>query len=273
MHLGKNDLLRLLNILVSLVIVSQTNSASAQTAFVPNDKPQLMINRASGPIKIDGDFDDAGWRDAAKATNFSETSPGDRTKPPVETEVLVTYDNDNFYLGFICSDDSAAVRATMRDRDEIFSDDYVGILLDTYGDASWAYEIFVNPLGCQGDVKLTTDGQEDGQFDIVFYSKGKVTDTGYQVEVAIPFASLRFPNKSIQEWKANFWRNRPRSSRERYSWAAINRDVPCNLCQWGTLRGMADAKPAGKYEILPSLISYQTTQLRDPYDLGSGLKK
>jgi len=246
-------------------------TALSQAGFTPNEKPAMSIKRAAGQIKIDGDFDDAGWQGAAKATNFAEYNPGDRTKPPVATDVLVTYDDENFYLGFLCSDDPKTVRYSLRDRDEMFDGDYVGIAFDTYGDASWGYELFVNPLGCQGDLRLTSSGNEDANFDIVFISRGKVTEKGYQVEVAIPFSSLRFPDRPVQEWRATFWRNRPRNSREQSTWAAINRNEPCFMCQFGTLRGLENVKPGRSFEILPSLISYQTTHLNDPEDLQSGL--
>ncbi len=257
--------------IVVFVVATCSVTAHTQDAFVPNDKPTLIIKRAAGQIKIDGDFDDVGWQGAAKATNFAEYNPGDRTKPPVATDVLVTYDNENFYLGFLCSDDPKTIRYSLRDRDEMFDGDYVGVAFDTYGDASWGYELFVNPLGCQGDLRLTSNGNEDANFDIVFISRGKVTEKGYQVEVAIPFSSLRFPDRPLQEWRATFWRNRPRNSREQSSWAVIDRNVPCFMCQFGTLRGLENVKPGRSFEFLPSLISYQTTHLSDPGNTNSRL--
>ena len=257
--------------ILAFVVVTCGVTARSQDGFSPNDKPTLLVNRSAGQIKIDGDFDDAGWQGAAKAINFAERAPGDRTKPPVETEVLVTYDDENFYMGFFCADDPNTIRYSLRDRDEIFDGDFVGIMLDTYGDASWSYEIYVNPLGCQGDLRMLSTGEEDESFDIVFFSRGKVTEKGYQVEVAIPFSSLRFPNRVVQEWKANFWRNRPRSSREQSTWAAINRNEPCFMCQFGTLKGLENVKPGRSFEFLPSLISYQTTHLSDPENPNSNL--
>ena len=254
------------------ILLSVTSpSALSQDQFTPNDKPSLSVSRCAGAIKIDGDLGDPGWQNAARAANFAENTPRERVKPAVETEVLVTYDNDNFYLAFICHDDPATVRASMRDRDEIFSDDYAGILLDTYGDAAWAYEIFVNPFGLQGDLRWVPNGDEDMRFDIVFESRGKITETGWQVELAIPFSSLRFPVKPIQEWRATFWRNRPRSDRERSTWAAINRDLACFPCQFGTLVGFENVKPGSRLEILPSIIGFQSAALKDPDDPLSGL--
>jgi hypothetical protein len=150
------------------------------------------------------------------------------------------------------------VRASLSERDEIFRDDYFGLMLDTYGDRAWGYEIFVNPLGVQGDLRVLGDGNEDASLDLVFQSQGIITDSGYQVELAIPFASLRFPDRPQQTWRLNFWRDRQRDNRYRYSWAAIDRDNSCWVCQWGTLTGLTGIKPASNLDILPSTIGYQS---------------
>ena len=83
-----------------LLFVHMAGFAYAQngtSTFQPNVKPALEIRRAAGTIQIDGDLNDAGWAAAARVANFAETRPGDQTKPPVETEALITYD-DAFFL-------------------------------------------------------------------------------------------------------------------------------------------------------------------------------
>jgi hypothetical protein len=237
--------------------------------FVPNSKPVLAVRPATGSIAVDGILDDAAWRSAARAVNFCETWPGDLVRPAVDTEVLVTYDAEHLYFAFIARDDPAQLRASYRARDEIFQDDYVGVMIDTYGDAAWAYELFVNPFGIQGDLRITPNGEEIG-FDVVFESRGRINEDGYQVEVAVPFKSLRFPTGRTQSWRANFWRNRPRDSRRRYSWAAISRDDPCFLCQFGTLAGLAGVEPGGSFDLLPALVGSQSGALDDIDDPGSG---
>jgi len=245
-------------------------STNGTGAFQPNLKPSLEIRRVAGAIEIDGELNDAGWSGAAHAANFAESRPGDQTKPPVETEVFVAYDDANFYIAFIAHDNPKSIRSSLRDRDQIWADDNVGLILDTYGDAAWAYEIFFNPLGIQGDLRWTPQGEDDG-FNIIYNSRGKITEAGYQVEVAIPFSSLRFPDKPAQTWRATFWRNHPRDSRRQYSWAAMSRDNPCFPCQFGTLTGIENVKPGGTFELLPSVIGFQSGQIRDFDDPNSGL--
>ncbi len=237
-------------------------AAFTQDLFKPQYKPVLQVTRVSGTVEVNGQFDEPLWREAAKAEGFTENDPGDQIKPPVESRALITYNESYLYIGLIGYDDPKSVRYSLRDRDAIFRDDYFGVMLDTYGDACWGYEIFVNPIGIQGDLRMLNDGNEDMTFDIVWESRGIVTDSGYQVEIAIPFSSLRFPDKPEQTWRANFWRDRQRDVRNRYSWAAINRDDPCFICQWGTLTGISGIKPGSRLELLPNIIAYQSGQLR-----------
>ena len=158
-------------------------------------------------------------------------------------------------------DEPSAIRASLRNRDEIFQDDWIGIIVDPYGDAAQAYEIFVNPLGIQGDLLMSGSGGEDVGFDLVFQSEGRVTEQGYQVEMAIPFSSLRFPDRDVQAWNLTFVRTRPRSSREQYSWSTVNRDDPCFMCQLGTMTGLEGVEPSTNLDILPALVGSQSGSL------------
>jgi hypothetical protein len=131
------------------------------SGFIPIYLPQMVILRTAGAIEIDANLDDPGWKNAAKAHNFAEHNPGDQTKPEVDTEVLITYDDDNLYVAWLCYDDPAEVRASFCERDDIFSDDYVILCIDTFGDGTLAYEIASNPNGIPGDLLYSAANGED----------------------------------------------------------------------------------------------------------------
>ncbi len=237
--------------------------AEAGDNFVPIYNPELRASRVAGSIRIDGELDDPGWVDAGRADNFAEHRPGDQVQPPVDTEAYITYDDEYLYVAFLCYDDPAVVRASFCERDHIWSDDYVILLLDTYASQTWAYEIACNPYGVQGDLLWSTNGGEDVGYDLVYEAAGKINGVGYQVEMAIPFASLRFPGADEQNWRVDFWRNHPREVRGQYSWAAYDRDDPCWACQWGTVHGIRDVQPGRGIELLPSLVSTQAGYRED----------
>ncbi|NIP44715.1 MAG: carbohydrate binding family 9 domain-containing protein, partial [candidate division Zixibacteria bacterium] len=231
--------------------------------------PEIEIPRASGEIKIDGNLDDPGWKSAAYIDRFHEHFPGDQTEPPVDTRVYVTYNDDYFYVAFVCEDDPSTIRATFGERDNVGWDDNVIIAIDTYGDAAWAYELGANVYGIQQDALWSRGGGEDGSFDVIYDSEGKLTGSGYQVEFAIPFSSLRFPAREVQTWKVDFWRNHPRELRRQSSWAAYSRDESCWPCQWGTIKGIEGVSPGRGLELLPSIVASQSGTLSDINNPGS----
>ena len=249
---------RLVSLISSVLLLALFSPVAAQNAWAPVFKPTLAVSPSAGEIKIDGILGDPGWEGVAKASNFAEHNPGDQTKPAVDTEVWVTYDNANLYVAWVCQDDPKAIRASFCERDNIFDDDYVILCLDPYGDATMAYEIAANPYGIPGDLLFSTANGEDISYDLIFESSGRITETGWVVEMAVPFASFRFPNQENQTWRVDFWRNRPRESRYQYSWAAYDRDESCWPCQWGNVTGVNGVKPGAGFELLPYVLGFQS---------------
>lgn len=233
----------------------------AQDNFTPNVKPSLHVQRAVGDIRIDGRLDDAGWQGVAVADNFCETSPGDNIKPPVETKAYMTYDNDKLYVAIVAYDNPADIRASMCERDRTQGDDNLGFHLDTYGDADWGYVFFINRHGVQYDALWTADFGWDTRYDLIWESAGHLTDSGFQVEIAIPFASLRFPNEPVQNWKVNFVRYHEREVSHYLAWHAEDRDEPCELCQLGPVTGIENVKPGRGIEIISAMTGYQSGAL------------
>ncbi|MDZ7859346.1 MAG: DUF5916 domain-containing protein [Candidatus Krumholzibacteriota bacterium] len=238
--------------------------------FVPVYNPVLTVRRTSGDIQIDGKLDDPGWKGAAKADNFAEHNPGDQTEPDVKTEVLITYDDEYLYAAWICYDDPEDVRASFCERDQIFQDDTVVLMIDTFGEAAMAYEIAVNPYGIPGDILMSPDGGEDISYDLVFESAGRITEFGWVAEIAVPFENLRFPQRDNQVWKMDFWRNRPRESKFQYSWSAYDRDVDCWICQWGTVKGISGVKQGTGFKFLPAVVAHQSSSMNDGGRMDNG---
>ena len=227
------------------------------------------IQRAAGPIQIDAQLGDAGWAGATRITGFIEQRPREGAQPPVETEVLLTYDETNLYVAFIARDPAPQeIRATLQPRDRIWSDDWVGILLDPYGDASVGYYFLSNPIGVQADMQMTAQ-REDASIDFIYNSAARITDDGYVVEMAIPVRSLRVPDRPVQSWGVMLVRNFPRSSRHYMTWPSMSRNNPCQLCQVARLEGIQGIRSGGNLEFLPAVVASRGGSLRDPADPGS----
>jgi len=217
-------------------------------------------------IQVDGKLDDAAWRDAHPVWLAYEFDPGENSPAPQKTEARALYDRQNLYLGFRCFDTRPVeIRANISDRDKIFQDDYLIVSIDTYGDFQRAYEFAVNPFGIQGDLLATLNG-EDVDFDLIWHAAAARNDSGWTAEMAIPFKSLRFPNRPEQTWLMHIVRNYPRASRYRLSWMPIDRNNPSFFSQAGLLQGLRDIAAPGGIEVLPYAMGQQADGLVDAGD-------
>ncbi len=249
-----------LTTLAPLTAANDANSPFNDISFAPNTDLKVLVTRAAAAPRIDGRLDDAVWTNARVLENFTEVDPGDNVRPKVKTQAMIAYDDENLYVGFNCSDDPKDIRATITDRDGIFRDDFVGIMIDTFKDQQNGYEFFVNPHGIQGDLRRTGNN-EDSSYDTVWQSAGRINDDGWSAEIAIPFRSLRFPDAEDQAWGLHIMRIRPRDSREQISWAPISRDDDCFFCQAGNMEGLVGVNQGRNLELLPYVIGSQAGSL------------
>ena len=225
------------------------------------ENPILEINRVHNAIKIDGNLTELEWGKAKGTDYFLEIEPGENIIPAEKTEVKVAYDDKNLYVAFWAFAHPEDIRASYQNRDRAWMDDFVAIFLDTYGDANAGTMIGANPYGIQMDALNNGNGDDDPSFDLVYKSQGKITDEGYQVEMAIPFSSLSFPDNEVQEWKVGFYRSLPREKRSQIVWGGFDRTNPCFLCQMGTLKGIQGIKQRGNIEFLPAIVGSQNSEL------------
>jgi hypothetical protein len=244
----------------ALVFVTVPAIVRSQAEFTPVYHPSLDVHRADGEIKVDGWLNDPSWQGAGTVDHFVESAPGDQIKPPVRTRAMMTYSDEYLYVGVIGFTDPTEVRASLCERDQTPGDDNLGIFIDTYGDAAWAYMFFVNAYGVQYDALWSSAYGTDTQYDLIWESAAQVTDSGFQVELAIPFTSLRFPNQPKQEWRVEFFRYHEREVTYEITWCAYDRDESCWPCQWGTVTGIENVTPGKGIEIIPAVVAYQSGQ-------------
>jgi len=216
------------------------------------------LDPEGGGIHVDGKLDEAAWQVPPTFTLDYETYPGDNVAPPVRTEVWITYDAHDLYVGVRAHDpEPAKIRAHLRDRDNAFQDDFVGVVLDTFNDERRAFELFVNPLGVQMDLSQSdVTGNEDESWDTLWDSSGRLTGEGYEVEMAIPFSSLRFARGSgPKTWGIDSVRIWPRDQRVRIGLNALPRGRNCYLCYTAKLHGFEGITPGRNIELDPTLTA------------------
>jgi hypothetical protein len=147
------------------------------------------------PPTIDGILDEEVWKnDPTLDDVFIIIDPAYGEILPQKTKVWVAYDVDNIYFAFYCHDtEPEKIKATVSKRDDIFSDDYIIIILDTLNNKQNAYEFFVNPYGMQADAYRTSNSESTSS-DWVWYSAAKLNGDGYTVEAHLPLKNFRYVN-------------------------------------------------------------------------------
>ncbi|MCL5286467.1 MAG: carbohydrate binding family 9 domain-containing protein [Acidobacteria bacterium] len=232
----------------------------AKTASIPRiDKAPLLESFL-------GMKPDAEWEGKlTKLDTFIQANPKDGTPASFRTEVYLGYDDKNFYVIFICFDsEPGKIRARMTRRENIYDDDLVQIMLDTFHDQRRAYSFVVNPLGIQLDRLYSETSGFDDSFDTLWDSEGKLTPQGYVTRMAIPFRSLRFPT-NVKEWGVVLQRIIPRLNETSY-WPRVSSKIDGRLNQEATLNGFEKISPGRNIQLIPygQFRTFRALDQRDP---------
>ena len=231
--------------------------------------------RVDTTLTIDGALDEGVWRCAAVLTGFSQYSPADGRAAEDSTHVLVWYSGTAIHFGVRAFAPAGTVRATLADRDRISNDDNVQILLDTFDDRRRAFMFAVNPLGVQtdgiraelagffgggpggGGFNRATLGSADLSQDYIWQSKGRLTDWGYEVELRVPFKSLRFQGSDVQAWGIQVVRQTQRNNFQD-TWTPALRGAASFLAQSGKLTGLTELHRGLVLDVTPVVTSLTT---------------
>jgi hypothetical protein len=229
-------------LLVSVLTIAGIGPAFAyaQAPIVP--PRSLRSVRTARPMVVDGRLDEAAWATAKPADGFTQAEP--RTGEPASeaTEVRVLYDAEFLYIGAVLHDPDAShivLNDIRKDFKEEEQDDFE-VLLDTFHDQRNGYLFVTNTAGARADRQIANEGREvNTSWDGVWTVKTQRSDSGWTVEMAIPFRSLRYQLGTEDHWGINFAR-RIRHRNEVTYWAPIPRSFTITRVSLaGLLEGLA----------------------------------
>lgn len=171
----------------------------------------LTAVRVSSPPTIDGNFAESDWQRAPVCFEMSDflKHQGRFLAKPAELpmEVRLLYDDKTLYVGVKCAEPDPAqirVKPGMRDGALWADDDAVEIFLRSPGFGLAGHvQLAVNAGGSQTDLFSSKLG-----WNAEWQAASEVTSSGWQTEVAIPFASLQEGLDSSSGWSFNIARTR-----------------------------------------------------------------
>lgn len=218
--------------------------------------PAIMTNEQ---IRINGILDEKEWSLATAAVDFIQQRPYNGASASLPTQVKFLYDNSGLYIGAMMYDpfpDSILTQLGLRDSDNLNAD-FFTLMLSPFDDGLNAFAFRVYASDVQTDYKVTseTDFDTDVSWDAVWLSKAQISETGWVVEMKIPYSAIRFPRAEIQTWGMNCQRD-IRRTRELSSWNFIDAKVPGIVNQTGLLTGIEGVKPPLRLSLTPYVSGY-----------------
>lgn len=199
-----------------------------------------------------------------RVSGFIQHDPDDGRPATQSTDVYLGYDQAKLYAVFVCFDQQPKlVRAHMARREDVFSDDTVELMLDTFHDQRRGYAFIANPYGIQWDATWSESNGYDSSWDAVWESRGRRTPEGYVVWMAIPFRSLRFPAADIQTWGIILNRYIPRLNENAF-WPRLSRDISGRLNQAAEMNGLEKISPGRNMQFIPYFVARGANGLNIP---------
>ena len=220
--------------------------------------PTATATRLHGAITIDGRLDDPIWQQAAPISDLLQTAPLEGQPATERTEIRLAYDDDAIYVGARLRDRSPVTsRLARRDSGLEDSDSFV-LLLDSYHDHETAYRFETNPSGVKGDAIVASNrrrrGGADSSWDPVWDLATAVADSGWVVEMRIPFSQLRFDREEQQVWGIQIERNIHRNQ-ENATFPFTPLLERAGVSRFAHLSGIEGIQSGRRLELLPYAVA------------------
>ncbi|MCS7189996.1 MAG: carbohydrate binding family 9 domain-containing protein, partial [Fimbriimonadales bacterium] len=236
--------------LLGLCLTAVSWSQSVEPVAIP-------ARKLSSPPVIDGVVERGEWAEAFEVRPFHNPVRGGRGELP--TRAYLGYTNDAIYVAFVCEDpEPSLIQAQQTRRDSnLESDDRVVFAVDPEARGLTPYQFVVNPRGTQQLV--APEGALDNiRWQGDWSAAARVTETGWEAEMRIPFRVLRVGTGRTQLGVA-FARHIPRRAE---SYIFPNTGAYFSLRLQTLWQGIDIPPPAATMVVLPYLLSETAASTR-----------
>ncbi len=173
-------------------------------AHASAQEPPLILQRASGPLKIDGVVDEPAWI-VVPPLPVAMSGPRFGVSPSEPTEIRVAYDDAFLYFSGVFTAEPGAIRSRSLTRDRWGDGDLFEVVVDGYDDNETGTGFATNPAGARIDFAISHDAEGGGDNELnppvnrAWNAPWTVattrTEEGWSAEMRIPLSTLRFqPN-------------------------------------------------------------------------------
>ncbi|MEQ9403392.1 MAG: DUF5916 domain-containing protein [Cyclobacteriaceae bacterium] len=178
------------------------------------------MSKAPEKIKIDGILNEEAWASAVRAGGFYQSFPTDNQPALDSTQFMITYDDQNLYVGIICYDylPGKPITNTLKRDFPWQRNDNVSFYVDPYNDKSNGFTFQITPDNVQREGLVILGGEVQDDWDNKWFSAVSKGENVWYAEMAIPFKSIRY--NSVPKWNIQFIRNNQKRN-ERSTWIQV----------------------------------------------------
>lgn len=225
--------------------------------MVAGEPPTWSVPRLEGEMRADGVLDEPQYTQAFHWDGFVETEPRENAQPTRRTEVFLFSNESALVVGIRAFDpEPEEIKRVRYRRDEAFNSERVEVLLDPTGEAKQGTFLIVTPMNDVMDgLYDLTSGSAQLTYDLLFRHGARITDTGWECELQIPFSSLSFAPGKKARFLLSVQRYVPRKDTEAYSWLPVNRasEDPREGMAY-VLVDIEGVKPARSWHLIPAWV-------------------
>jgi len=169
----------------------------------------LKAIRLDKPLVVDGLLEESIYGEVEPVTEFIQQDPAEGEPATEETEAWVFFDDSKLYISARCWDshpEKIVANELRRDSFNIFLNDNFTVVFDTFLDRRNGFMFYTNPVGGLTDGYITDEREHNRDWNTVWDARTKRFESGWTVEMEIPFKSLRYRPGTSQVWGINFRR-------------------------------------------------------------------
>jgi hypothetical protein len=255
---------------------AQTTTASPSAEDVPAPTaPAVLARNAQGrasiravripePLTLDGRLDEEWYQSVPAIDGFVQQEPEEFQPATEKTEAWVFFDTETLYIAARNWDSQPqrmVINELRHDSSNIIQNEHIAIILDTYHDRRNGFLFLVNALGGMLEEAFFDERNPSRDWNTVWDAKTSRFEQGWNVEIAIPFKSLRYRPGMGYTWGIQMnriirWKN------ERTYLTPVPRAAgggPFRISLGATLTGLETPPLSKNLEIKPYAIAGLTT--------------
>jgi len=258
----RNKAVFIIFLIIPLFLLAQDNKSQ--------DQKVVRAVRTNGSMNIDAFLDEEVWQGKGYR-DFVQSDPIDGADPTEKTMVWIAYDEEALYVAARLHDSQPElITCRLGRRDDFLDSDWFIFAVDPYYDKRSGYQFAVNPAGSIVDWTLYNDEWNDDTWDGVWEWKARIDESGWIVELRIPYNQLRFPKRDEYIWGVNFRRVIKRKN-ERVGFIWVPKEDSGYVSRFARLVGIKGIQPRRLIEFMPYTVGnaqFRPAEEGNPFQTG-----